>query len=182
MATSYKGFAPDPDGGYKFEPLRKFRWEMTIGGGADEQGALRLVLLTCSRPTMEFESTDVHHFNDRFYLAGKPSFSEIEFSMYDALVSNDKAGSGKYAAKILEEWRDKVYDPRTNIMLPAEGTTGYKKNCVIKQFDGAGNDLVAWDVIGCFPRVVNFNDLDYASSDACMVNCTMRIDKAFIRE
>ena len=167
------GFPPE-QGAYRFEPLRKFRWELLLGGTQDN---VKLILLTCARPTMEFDSTEVHHFNDRFYLAGKPSFSEIEFSMYDAQVE------GKYASIHLEEWRDKVYDPRTNIMLPAEpvgGGVSYKRDCKLVQYDGAGNTKLTWDLLGVFPRVVNFNDLDYSSSDACMVNCTLRIDKAFI--
>lgn len=178
----YLGFDPD-GGGYRFEPLRKFRWELRISG---DQEPLTLVLLTCARPEMNFASTEVHHFNDRFYLAGKPEFSEIEFSMYDARVDSNKAQNiidgGKFASKILEEWRDLVYDPRTSRMLPAEPVDGggYKKNCELVQFDGVGNSVLRWQLLGCFPRVVNFNDLDYSSSDACLVNCTLRIDKAYI--
>jgi hypothetical protein len=133
---------------------------------------------------MQFDATEVHHFNDRHYLAGKPSFNTIEFTMNDARVGANATqgleGGAPFASKLIEEWRDLVYNPRTNIALPAEGQGGYKKDCVLHQYDGQGNTMLSWSLLGCFPLTVAFDSLDYASSDAVIVTCTLRIDKAFI--
>jgi len=179
MPAEYKGFKPE-EKGYKFEPLRQFRWELTIGGGEDNFKDLKLVLLTCSRPKVTTTGVQVHHFNDRFYLAGKPEYEAIEFTMYDAQPSE----GGPWASELVEAWGNLVYDPTTNAMLPAEGggAAGYKRDCVLTMMDGVGENSLSWKLIGCFPESINYSPtgLDYGNSETLQVAVTMRIDKALI--
>jgi len=179
MPADYKGFKPE-EKGYKFEPLRQMRWELNIGGGNDAFKDLKLILLSCSRPSVSHSPVEVHHFNDRFYLAGKPEYQSIEFTMYDAQPSE----GGPWASELIEQWGNLVFNPTTNAMLPAEGggTTGYKRDCVLTMMDGEGNDSLSWKLYGCFPETINYNatGLDYSASESLTVTVTMRIDKAII--
>jgi hypothetical protein len=163
-------------GGFKFEPLRRFRWELEVFqlAGFDR---LKLALLTCSRPNFNSEITTVEHFNDKFYIAGKTIYEPITFRMYDAIPDGE---TGLYTSQIIEQWRNIIFDPRTNLMYPAGGTTGYKRDAVLTMYDGLGNEQVSWSLIGCWPQTLNYTDLDYSSSDTVMIDVTMKIDKAFL--
>jgi hypothetical protein len=178
MATSNLGFRANNQtlGNYKFEPLRKFRWELDIFSlaGFDK---VKLSLLTCSRPNVSSDLTTVEHFNDRFYIAGKTIYEPITFRCYDTIPDSD---IGLYTSQMLEQWRDVIFNPRTNLMFPAGGTTGYKRDGTLTMYDGLGNEQVSWTLIGLWPITFNLNDLDYGSSDPAMIDVTMRIDKAFL--
>jgi hypothetical protein len=180
MPTSNLGFKAGNQfaGGFKFEPLRRFRWELDIYqlAGFDK---VKLALLNCSRPNVSSDPVTVEHFNDRFYIAGKTTYEPITFTCYDTIPDSD---IGLYTSQMLETWRDVVFNPRTNLMFPAGGVTGYKRDATLTMYDGLGAEQISWSLIGCWPRVINFNqaELDYGNSDPAMIQVEMKIDKAFL--
>jgi hypothetical protein len=178
MATNNLGYraTANTKGNYKFEPLRKFRWELDIFNlaGFDK---LKLTLLTCTRPNATSDPTTVEHFNDRFYIAGKTTYTPISFKCYDTIPDSD---TGLYTSQIIEQWRDVIFDPRTNLMFPAGGTTGYKRDGTLTMYDGLGNEQISWTLVGLWPITLNFNDLDYASSDSAMIDVELKVDKCFL--
>ena len=180
MPTENLGFKANAQtaGGYKFEPLRQFRWELDIYNlaGFDK---VKLALLTCNRPSYRSDDITVEHFNDRFYLAGKTSYAEVRFTAYDTIPDSE---TGLYVSQMLAEWHDVVFNPRTNLMFPGGGVTGYKRDGVLTMYDGLGNEQISWYLAGLWPRDIAFGDLNYGSSEPAMVDITMRVDKAFLNE
>jgi len=182
MATGNLGFKAGNQfaGGFKFEPLRQFRWELDIFNlaGFDK---VKLALLECDRPNSANDPVTIEHFNDRFYIAGKTTYDPINFTCYDTIPDGE---TGLYTSQLLETWKDVVFNPRTNLMFPAGGPTGYKRDAVLTMYDGLGNEQISWSLIGCWPSRINFNSsrLNYGENAPAMIAVEMKIDKAFLNE
>jgi len=180
MPTENLGFKANQQtqGGFKFEPLRKFRWELDIFNlaGFDK---VKLALKTCSRPNYNNDKIQVEHFNDRFYLAGKTTYSEMTFLAYDTIPDSE---SGLYVSQMLAAWKDIVFNPRTNLMFPAGGASGYKRDGTLTMYDGLGNEQITWSLTGMWIVSLNFGDLDYGDSESSMVDVSISYDKAFLVE
>jgi len=178
MPTENLGFKANQNtqGGFKFEPLRKFRWELDIFNlsGFDK---VKLALKTCSRPNYQNDKITAEHFNDRFYLAGKTTYNEMTFTAYDTVPDSE---TGLYTSQILASWKDTVFNPRTNLMFPAGGASGYKRDGLLTMYDGLGNEQVSWNLIGMWIVTLNYGDLDYGDSESAMVDATVSYDKAFL--
>ena len=178
MPTENLGFKANQNtqGGFKFEPLRKFRWELDIFNlaGFDK---VKLALKTCSRPNYQSDKITAEHFNDRFYLAGKTTYNEMTFAAYDTVPDSE---TGLYTSQLLASWKDIVFNPRTNLMFPAGGASGYKRDGLLTMYDGLGNEQVSWNLIGMWIVTLNYGDLDYGDSESAMVDVSVSYDKAFL--
>jgi len=75
------------------------------------------------------------------------------------------------------EWVRLNYEEQTGRAGYAEN---YKKNVYIKMLDPVGAVAEKWEIGGAWPREINFNELDYASSEAATVSMTLRYDSAQI--
>lgn len=174
MATTDLGFTPNLGGaGYKFDPARAFRWELVVQnfGNWDK---IRLALKTCDRPTAAQDPVTIEHFNDRFYIAGKTTFSELKCTAYDTIPDSPV---GLYVSQMLQEWKHLIFDPATNIMLPG---SVYKKDAILTMYDGAGIEQFSYQLYGIWPINIAPSSLDYGSSEAATVDITFKIDKSWI--
>lgn len=148
----------------KFEPKRKFRWFFAI------EGIDAFLLKTAARPQMTFEETTIDWINTKRYLAGKFAFNTLGLAMYDPI-----APSG---AQQTMEW----------IRLAHESVSGrggyadfYKRDIQLKMLDPIGTVVELWDIKGAWIQDANYNDLDYASSDAQDIALTLRYDNAVLQ-
>lgn len=148
----------------KFEPKRKYRWLLQI------EGVDAYLCSTAARPSMETEEIEVPWINATRYLAGKTKFGTMEVVLHDPI-----APSG---AQQVMEWIRLHYES-------VSGRSGYadfyKRDIQLKMLDPVGTVVELWDVKGAFLTSVNFNDLDYSSSDAQMINLTIRFDNAVLQ-
>jgi len=148
----------------RYEPKRKFRWLLAI------EGIDAFLAKTTARPQRTFEEITVDWINHKRYLAGKHSFSSLKVELYDPI-----APSG---AQQVEEW----------IRLNFESVSGrsgyadfYKRDIQLKLLDPLGTVVELWDLKGAWVKDANYNDLDYASSDACLVSLDVRFDNAVLQ-
>jgi hypothetical protein len=55
---------------------------------------------------------------------------------------------------------------------------GYKKDIELELLDPTGVVIEKWILQGTFLTNVNFNDLDYSSSDVADISATLRFDRS----
>lgn len=146
-----------------YEPKRKFRWVVSING------IDAFTLKTATRPQIVFDETVIDYVNTKRYLAGKPSWQQMQITLYDPIVPS--------AAQKVMEWIRLAYENVTGRMGYAQM---YKKNINLKLLDGVGAVVEEWELQGTWIVDANFNDLDFAVSDPVDIALTLRYDQAIL--
>jgi hypothetical protein len=148
----------------KYEPKRAFRWLLAI------EGIDAYLMKTAQRPTFQTEEVEIPWINATRYLAGKTKFEPIEVTLHDPI-----APSG---AQQVMEWIRLCYES-------VSGRGGYadfyKRDIQLKMLDPVGTVVELWDIKGAFITNANFNELDYTSSDAQMINLSIRYDNCVLQ-
>lgn len=157
------------------QPKQKNRWRVTfanLGGGADSQ-PISMQAITITRPTLNFEEVQLDRYNSRAFIAGKHTFEPMNLT-----VEDDVTGT---ATRVIQEQIQKQ-----QFLTGAEGqwlaTTGhgsaYKFITHLHQLDGNEQVIEQWTMEGCWFQNIDYTDLDYAASDAVVINMTIRYDHA----
>ena len=153
------------------EPLRKNRWVMsftTIPGGENVSN-LTFCAHTCARPSIAYAATEIQRLNERFYHAGKPTWTEMPMSFYDYIQ-----GAGG-VSEILWNWNQKVYSPVTGAMgFKIE----YSTSGTLAMLDPAGGVVQIWNLFYIWPMNIAWNDLSADDEGPAEVNVTFRYDYA----
>lgn len=156
-------------------PRQKNRWRVTfanLGGGVDSQ-PLSLQAVTVSRPQVTFDEVQLDRYNSRAWVAGKYTFEPITIAFED-----DVTGA---ASRVIQEqltkqqWLTGAQGPW--LAAAGEGSL-YKFVTYLDMLDGNDQVTEKWTVEGCWFQQIDYTDLDYAASDAVLINCTMRYDHA----
>jgi len=120
-----------------------------------------------SRPSITIDEVEIPFLNTSTFVAGRFLWETIDVTFRDPI--------GPSAAQALMEW----------VRLHAESVTGrmgyaagYKKDIELELLDPTGVVIEKWILQGTFLTGVNFNDLDYSSSDIADINATLRFDRA----
>jgi hypothetical protein len=120
-----------------------------------------------SRPSITIEEVEIPFLNTSTYVAGRFNWETIDVTFRDPI--------GPSAAQALMEW----------VRLHAESVTGrmgyaagYKKDVELELLDPTGVVIEKWILQGTFLTNVNFNDLDYSSSDVADISATLRFDRS----
>lgn len=152
------------------ETRRQNRWIFeSLGRGAGSFTPTELLLLeSASRPRMEFEEVDMHHVQETAYFAGKHKWQPIKLRWYDAEQSPD-------ISRGIYHWIETVLTMNNmNMAHPSM----YKKQASLRMIDGTGQPNEVWSMMGCWPKDFDGGELDYSSSKICMIECSMRYDRA----
>jgi len=153
------------------EPKRKNRWVLQFSNIdiLDNVGEkLAFAAYSGARPSISYEETEMHRLNERFYVAGKPSWETLSFEFYDYIDSNS-------ASKILWDWSNSIYNPLTGAM---NSKKSYSSIVTLGLLNPAGGIVESWNLYYAWPQAVNWNDLDASSSDIVNVSLTLRFDFA----
>ena len=171
---------------------RKYRWLFKVediggpGSGINVSGSF---VKSGNRPQVDIDETEINFLNGKTWIPGKATFNEISFTYYDVAVEGDNTVNN------LLIWINRAY----NFTSPPQGgvTTqnpqisatqrsyatrtdgsGYAGTGVLTLLDGCGFALEEWRLISCWPKSINFGDLDYSSSDECNVELSLRYSYA----
>ena len=147
-----------------FEPKLKNRFIMQI------DGINAYLVKSMNRPSLESDEVVLEHMNVTRYVKGKSRWQPLEIMLYDPVVPS--------AAQSVMEW----------VRLGHESVTGrdgysdmYKKDITFNVLGPVGDKVEEWTLKGAFITDANFNDLDYASSDAVDIALTLRYDYAILQ-
>ena len=157
------------------EPKRKNRWILKfdrVPNHASGQDPLAIDIFSASRPSVSLDPTEIHRLNERFWFAGKPSWETISCTFYDYDKGKNSAG------QVLYSWFTAIYNPLTG----GQGyAVVYKANATLVMLGPDGKIIEIWDLFGCFPEQISWQDLSYDGSDAQQVEMTLRYDYAVLQ-
>ena len=147
-----------------YEPLRKNRFILRF---PDELGIQEWWVSTTSRPKYTSQEVEIPFLNTSTYVVGRFNWDSISVTFRDPI--------GPSATQALMEW----------VRLHSESVTGrqgyaagYKKDVELELLDPTGVVIEKWILQGTMLTSVNFNDLDYGSSDVADINATLRFDRS----
>jgi len=151
---------------------RKFRYTCTFNtklGPIPEH-----YVKVAARPQLEIDELELQFLNASTWIPGKGRWQPLNITYIDTTDERMKP---------LYDWVATVYDFQLyagGVNLKQSEKQGWVSECIIRIFDGCGNELEKWELLNCFPQSINFGDLDYASNDECNIDLTIRYDRVKI--
>jgi hypothetical protein len=110
----------------------------------------------------------MHHNQEVARFAGKQDWEPISLTWYDS-EQNPDVSRGIY------HWIETVVNMHS---LHVAHPRFYKKTASLLLLDGAGQATEQWSMMGTWPEVSNWQELDYTSTDLLTMEVTMRYDRA----
>ena len=155
-------------------PKLKYRFRVTLlGFGVAAATELTKQVQDVTRPKVSFEEMTLDVYNSKVKLAGKYTLENVTLTLRD-----DASGQ---VQKLVGQQIQKQYD----FMEQASARSGidYKFTTRCEVLDGGnGNStpvvLETWELYGCYLKSVNYNDLNYGTSEAVTITMTMSFDNA----
>ena len=151
------------------ETRRKHRWLFKTIGDAPVNSVL-IILQKANRPHYINEEAEMHHNQEQVYFAGKHRWDPITMTWYDGQQPYD-------ASEKIWDWINIAVGIHKH-MIPVQYPINYKKNAVLEMRDGLGASNETWNLYGCWPKDVNYDELDYTNTDIALVTVEMRYDRA----
>lgn len=159
-------------------PKLKYRFRVLFENFGAANNAAPVTELTkqvidFTRPTVSFAQIDLPIYNSTIKLAGKHSWNDITCNLRDDAGANVQKLVGEQLQKQLDFME----------MASASAGIDYKFITKFEVLDG-GNGAVApvvlesWELYGCYLKEVNYNDANYASSEAMTIGLSITYDNA----
>lgn len=156
-------------------PKLKYRFRVIFEnfGVSTPRTELTKQVMDFTRPSVSFEEMVLDVYNSKIKLAGKHS--------WDDLTCNLRDDAGGQVSRLVGEQLQKQLD----FMEQASAASGidYKFTTRFEVLDGGNGTfepvaLETWEIYGCYVKAVNYNDMNYASSEAATVSMTVAFDNA----
>lgn len=150
---------------------RKFRWGLTA---VSENGTIDInehFVKVAARPSITFEETEINMKNGKFYIPGKASWESITVTFYDVA-----GGTLNNGLNSIYSWVASVYDFTKGIRELCMGAAqqDYTAKVTITMYTGGGSPMEKWYLVDAWPAAVNWQDLDYSSSEEATIEMTLR--------
>lgn len=145
---------------------RKFRFTFELFDICGNQSVPKHYVKVASRPNLSVEEVEVNFLNAKTWIPGKASWETMTVTYIDVATAD---------AAPLFNWLASVYNFTDPINLEmGSQRADYTATAVLKMWDGCGQLLEKWEMKDVWPTAINFGDVDYASSDECTIELTMR--------
>ena len=156
-------------------PKLKYRFRAIFEnfGIATPRTELTKQVIDFTRPSVTFDEIPIDIYNSKLYVAGKHSWEQVTVNLRD-----DASGQ---VARLVGEQLQKQLD----FYEQASAASGidYKFTTKCEILDGGNGAytpvvLETWELYGCYLSNVNYNDLNYSSSEAVTITMQIRFDNA----
>jgi hypothetical protein len=156
-------------------PKLKYRFRVTLQnfGVSTPVTELTKQVIDIARPSIEFAEIPIPIYNSTIKLAGKYTWADVTCNVRD--------DAGGHVSKLVGEQLQKQLD----FMEMASASSGidYKFLTVFEVLDGGNGTstpvaLETWELYGCYLKSVNYNDLNYGTSEAATISLTITFDNA----
>lgn len=145
---------------------RKFRFTFELFDICGNQSVPKHYVKVASRPNLSVEEVEVNFLNAKTWIPGKASWETMTVTYIDVATAD---------AAPLYSWLASVYNFTDPIQLEmGSQRADYTATAVLKMWDGCGQLLESWEMKDVWPTAINFGDVDYASSDECTIELTLR--------
>lgn len=119
-------------------------------------------------PNSSNEIIEIQHGNSKIKLPGTASFENGEITILDSVTFDTE--------KVLSDWREKVYNPKTDAIGLAED---FKRDALVTMYAPNGTLERSWKLEGVWPSSYNPGSLDNESSDKKLITVTLTYDYAY---
>ena len=152
---------------------RKFRWTLGFVGNCPSSPfkISESFLKTAGRPHIEFDETEINFLNAKMWIPGKGAWQTMEVTYLD-VATNELEG--------LWSWLMSVYNimssgsPQNASKYMGSQLGDFSATGSLVLWDGCGAAIEHWTLYGCWPKAIDFGELDMSSSEICEVKLTMR--------
>ena len=158
-------------------PKLKYRFRVLFENfgaqGATPTTELTKQVIDFTRPSVSFDEIPIEIYNSRMYLAGKHTWDMLTVNLRD-----DASGE---VARLVGQQLQKQLD--FSEQASAVAGVDYKFLTKLEVLDGGNGTaepvvLETWECYGCYLNQVNYNDLNYGSSEAVTITMQIRFDNA----
>jgi hypothetical protein len=156
-------------------PKLKYRFRVVFEnfGVSTPRTELTKQVMDFTRPSVSFEEMVLDIYNSKIKLAGKHSWDDLTCQVRD--------DAGGNVSRLVGEQLQKQLD----FMEQASAASGidYKFLTRFEVLDGGNGAfepvaLETWEIYGCYLKSVNYNNMDYAASEAATIGLTVAFDNA----
>ena len=156
-------------------PKLKYRFRVIFEnfGVSTPRTELTKQVMDFTRPSVSFEEMVLDIYNSKIKLAGKHSWDDLTCQVRD--------DAGGNVSRLVGEQLQKQLD----FMEQASAASGidYKFTTRFEVLDGGNGTfepvaLETWEIYGCYVKAVNYNDMNYATSEAATIGLTVAFDNA----
>ena len=179
MAFLQKLSVPEPGGGENqtlLMPKLQYRFRLTFsnfGNSGGENQVLTRQVVDCSRPNLTFQTINLPVYNSTVYIAGKHTWATMSINLRDDI-------SGQVTTIVGQQLQRQL-----NFAEQSSAVSGadYKFRLLLEMLDGGNGNvtprtLETWDLEGCFLTAVNYNTVNYGTSEAVLIGLTVQYDNA----
>jgi hypothetical protein len=156
-------------------PKLKYRFRVIFEnfGISTPRTELTKQVIDFSRPEVSFDEMVLDIYNSKIKLAGKHTWGDLSCNLRD--------DAGGQVSRLVGEQLQKQLD----FMEQASAASGidYKFLTRFEVLDGGNGTfepvaLETWEIYGCYLKSVNYNDMNYGSSEAATVTMAISFDNA----
>ena len=151
----------------------RFRAILENFGVSTPRSEITKQVIDITRPNLTFDTVTLDVYNSKVFVAGKHTWDPITVTLRDD-VNNS-------VTKLVGEQIQKQFD----FFEQASAASGidYKFTTRVEMLDGGGgastpNVLETFELYGAYIEAVNYNTLNYATSEAATISLTVRYDNA----
>lgn len=150
----------------------RFRVEALLFGDSIVSVDFTRQVATAGRPSIQHNNTPIHSYNNIIYYANKPEWQPLEITLRDDISNGVSALVSSQLQKQMNHFTQTA----------ARSHMDYKFTLRMQTLDGSmsvpSNVIEEWLVEGCFLDQVQYDQMDYSSSEPVMITLTIRYDNA----
>lgn len=158
-------------------PKLQYRFRVTFtsfGNGVSTE--LTKQVIDVQKPQIAFENIVLDIYNSKVNIAGKHSWEPVTINLREDITNNVQQMVGEQIQKQFDFYEQSQ----------AAAGMDYKFTTYIQQLDGGNGDhfseedciLDTFTLYGCYIENVNYNTLNYATSEPLTISLTIRYDNA----
>jgi hypothetical protein len=156
-------------------PKLQYRFRVSFEGFGVSSDRMELTkqVTSFNRPTVSFADVDLHVYNSMVKLAGKHTWGDVSTTIRD-----DAAGN---VSRLIGEQMQKQFDFMEQSSAASGGDYKFITRCEMLDGGNGANEptvLETWELYGCYIKEANYQEVNYANSDAVTIQMTLRYDNA----
>lgn len=163
-----------PANGTLLMPKLQYRFRVLfLNFGLTDAQELTRQVVDLARPNVQFAKITLPVYNSTVYMAGKHTWQPMTINIRDDASGLVSRAVGEQLQKQLDFYEQ----------ASAASASDYKFSMTIDMLDGGnGRDqpviLEQWQLYGCYLESVNYNALNYATSEDIKIALTIQFDNA----
>lgn len=161
--------------------MRKHHWLFKLKGISCQDSAVSKALPArrSARPGLSWKEEEFPHLNENISYPMKPEWKPIQLHLYDLSCRNNPVYN--WIVKNQSLTGSGIYNPRDGFFRPVI-SAGLKRTATLEMLDGCKNIVETWVFEGCYPKSIEWGDLEMDLSDVVTVDITLGYDRAYIEE